>query len=112
MQEELVDQEFTDEIAIHAVKWADTLNAFGAIAHLHPGYHRMRDDVEAGLRFHGLVGEPEVRLHELRRANLTLETFGLAIPDCSTVCSAIPAFCQSHRIRGPNRCPRGRSSHS
>jgi hypothetical protein len=88
VQEQLVGEEFSDEIEIHAVKWADTLNAFGAIAHLHPGHQRMRDDVEAGLRFHGLVREPEVRLHQLRRANLTVETFGLVIPVCPTVCSA------------------------
>lgn len=88
VQEQLVGKRLFDEAEIHAVKWADTLNAFGAVAHLHPGYQRMRDDVDAGLRFHGLVREPEVRLHELHRAELSVEAFALAFAVCQKIRSA------------------------
>ncbi|MEM5299077.1 hypothetical protein VSR82_32745 [Burkholderia sp. JPY481] len=88
VQKQLVGEQVFSEVEIRAVKWADMLNAFAAIAHLHPGYQRMRDDVAAGLSFHGLVRKPEVRLHELRRANLKAETFALAVATCPKTPSA------------------------
>jgi hypothetical protein len=88
VQEQLVGERLFHEVEIHAVRWADALNAFSAVAHLHSGYQRMRDDVEAGLRFHGLVREPEVRLHELHGANLSVEAFELAFAVRQNACPA------------------------
>ncbi|CAB3794534.1 hypothetical protein [Paraburkholderia fynbosensis] len=89
VHEQLVGEQLSDEIEVHAVKWLDTLEAFGAIALTHPGYQRMRDDVEAGLRFHGLIRERELRLHELCKAGLSVETFKVLVEARPDVESAI-----------------------
>ncbi|CAM2192084.1 NERD domain-containing protein [Paraburkholderia kururiensis] len=77
VQEQLVGERLFVEASVLAVKWTDMFAAFGAVAHLHSGYQRMRNDVETGLRFHGLLREPELRLHELHGANLDVEAFKL-----------------------------------
>ncbi|MEX3929928.1 hypothetical protein AB4Y36_39035 [Paraburkholderia sp. BR10936] len=90
VQEQLVGERLFAETTIVAVKWTDMLKAFGAVAHLHSGYERMRDDVEAGLKFHRLLREPELRLHELHLANLRVEAFepALSVPQNASNASA------------------------
>lgn len=97
VQEQLVGERLFAEATIRAVKWTDMLKAFGAVAHLHSGYERMRDDVESGLRFHGLIREPELRLHELYGANVSVEAFEFAFTAPQHACSASATDLQTVR---------------
>ncbi|RQS87472.1 hypothetical protein [Burkholderia contaminans] len=101
VQEQLVGERLFAEATIRAVKWTDMLEAFGVVAHLHSGYQRMRDDVEAGLKFHGLLREPDLRLHELHSANLGVEAFELAFAVPQNACSTASADRQPVRAHPP-----------
>ncbi|WP_175970904.1 hypothetical protein [Burkholderia sp. BCC0322] len=101
VQEQLVGERLFAEATIRAVKWTDMLEAFGVVALLHSGYQRMRDDVEAGLKFHGLLREPDLRLHELHSANLGVEAFELAFAVPQNACSTASADRQPVRAHPP-----------
>lgn len=85
----LLGERLLDDVEIAAVKWTDILRALDATADSHGGCRRIRDDVECGLRFHGLTRQSELRLRDLIPVGIGSQTYPartsepLAVPELS-----------------------------